>query len=68
MGKRHDHAQNASNSKSIVEGVFKSNNKLNLILKDFDLDQDDEIIIRKKSVQVVNQDHLLTILQSKQKS
>ena len=48
MGKRHDHAQNASNRKSIVEGVFKSNNKLNLILKDFDLDQDDEIIIRKE--------------------
>ena len=48
MGKRHDHAQNASNNKSIVEGVFKSNNKLNLILKDFDLDQDDEIIIRKE--------------------
>ena len=48
MGKRNDHAQNASNSKSIVEGVFKSNNKLNLILKDFDLDQDDEIIIRKE--------------------
>ena len=48
MGKRHDHAQNASNRKSIVEGVFKSNKKLNLILKDFDLDQDDEIIIRKE--------------------
>ena len=48
MGKRNDHAQNTSNSKSIVEGVFKSNNKLNLILKDFDLDQDDEIIIRKE--------------------
>ena len=48
MGKRNDHVQNASNSKSIVEGVFKSNNKLNLILKDFDLDQDDEIIIRKE--------------------
>lgn len=48
MGKRHDHAQNASNRKSIVEGVFKSNYKLNLILKDYDLDQDDEIIIRKE--------------------
>ena len=48
MGKRNDHAQNTSNRKSIVEGVFKSNNKLNLILKDFDLDQDEEIIIRKE--------------------
>ena len=48
MGKRNDHAQNTSNRKSIIEGVFKSNYKLNHILKDLDLDQDDEIIIRKE--------------------
>ena len=48
MGKRNDHAQNARKGKSVVEGVFKSNFKLNHILKNLDLDQDDEIIIRKE--------------------
>ena len=48
MGKRNDHAQNARKGKSVVEGVFKSNFKLNHILKNLELDQDDEIIIRKE--------------------
>ena len=48
MGKRNDHAQNARKGKSVIEGVFKSNFKLNHILKKLDLDQDDEIIIRKE--------------------
>ena len=48
MGKRNDYTQSARKGKSIVEGVFKSNLKLNYILKNLDLDQDDEIIIRKE--------------------
>ena len=48
MGKRNDHAQNARKGKSVVEGVFKSNFKLNHILNKLDLDQDEEIIIRKE--------------------
>ena len=48
MGKRNENAQNTSKKKSIIEGVFKSNYRLNHILKSLDLDQDDEIIIRKE--------------------
>ena len=48
MGKRNENAQNTSKIKSIIEGVFKSNYRLNHILKSLNLDQDDEIIIRKE--------------------
>ena len=48
MGKRNENTQNSSKKKSIIEGVFKPNNRLNHILKSLDLDLDDEIIIRKE--------------------
>ncbi len=48
MGKRNDHSQNSSKKKSIIEGVFKSNERINKMLSNLDLDQDDELIIRKE--------------------
>ena len=57
MGKRND-AQNNSKKKSIVEGIFKSNYKLNHILKDLDLDEDDNYNKKRNQFKRKNLDHL----------
>ena len=54
MGKRNENAQNTSKKKSIIEGVFKSNYRLNHILKSLDLDQDEKLLSEKEISLVVS--------------
>ena len=48
MGKRNQAPNLNEEKKSIIEGVFKSNPVINKLLKKLDLDEDDELIIRKE--------------------
>ena len=48
MGKRNQAPNLNEQKKSIIEGVFKSNPVINKLLKKLDLDEDDELIIRKE--------------------
>ena len=48
MGKRNQSPNLNEQKKSIIEGVFKSNPIINKLLKKLDLDEDEELIIRKE--------------------
>ena len=48
MGKRNQAPNLNEEKKSIIEGVFKSSPVINNLLKQLDLDEDDELIIRKE--------------------
>ena len=48
MGKRNQTPNLNEEKKSIIEGVFKSSPVINNLLKQLDLDEDDELIIRKE--------------------